>query len=415
MSPYCTDRFDDAPDIYESAEPADSAEQDGSAASQSASDSDDQTDPANTGISRTRLRPDQARDRFDTSRVDASKADFSDRVNAQKQTYIVSTRRRRKNRGPLIENDTSANEEGESSEDDTDESLARRIARINREIEEVRSALQRRDQAEPDGTPIDAQEKHGSSSPGEADITSLTRALSSLQTTQQQALSAHAQLSAHLFHPFVPRASSTSQETPTHSAPTEIDTTTLSRLATFDERLASLESSLGLDTSDKSPPPLIPTLTLLDKQLSLLTSPDAVPDLQAKLTSLRALTAAEPKQDPTATTEAEAPIAPHDLAQLRALYALLPTLQTLAPTVPLVLDRLRTLRGLHADAAGAKGMMDELDRRQGETEREIKAWREGLVAVEKAVVRAEEGFKVNVGEVEGWVRGLEERLKKNES
>lgn len=365
------------------------------------------------GISRTRLKPDTARSKFDTTRVDASKADFSDRLHAQKHSYIVSSRRRTKAR-PY---------EDLSDEDDTDEGLARRIARLNREIDEVRSALQRRDQERSDGVaeepPTDSDAV--SASPQEADITSLTRALDSIQTSQRQALSAHARFASQLARPFVPISNDTTlaYTTPAQAAE-QVDTTTLSKLATFDTRLAALEAALGPNDPSSPSGPILPTLSLLDSQLALLTSPSAVPDLQAKLSALLALNAATtvpPTDDDNEENDddADKKITSHDLAQLRSLYATLPALTSLAPTVPPLLERLRGLRHLHADAAGAKGMADELERRQAETERELAAWREGIAAVEKAVVRAEEGFKVNVGEVEGWVRRLEEQLQETNS
>ena len=345
-----------------------------------------------------------ARSRFDATRVDASKADFSDRLDDQKQSYIVSTRsgRRSKQRG---------SDEGadgfESEEDNTDEGLARRIARLNREIEEVRHALQQRDgtQERP------AEQTHDSSIP---DLTSLTRALDSIQVSQRQALSAHARLAAHFSQPFAPAASSDTEQARRidEPPPEPIDTATLSQLAAFDSRLASLESALGLDATDTpATAPVLPTLSLLDKQISLLTSPSALTDLQAKLTAAQSLSAATSATLKAAEENPDEALSPHDLAQLRALHTHVPTLTQLAPTVGPLLTRLRSLRYLHADAAGAKEALDDLQRRQDETDKELREWGEGLAAVEAAVGRAEEGFKGNADKVEKWVAQIEERLK----
>ncbi|GAM88498.1 hypothetical protein ANO11243_065310 [Dothideomycetidae sp. 11243] len=442
LDPLCDDAWhatlsspaDDAPDIYESAELNEGSQQashmrmnilstfysyaqDDLNASQSSSDAEDQADPSRPGISRRRLQIDHARDKFDASRVDASKADFSDSLEAQKQSYIVHNRRQKAGRRP--------SQEPDSDEDDTSEGIARRIARLNREIEEVRSALQQRelgpsggDSDEPKTRPLDTIGDDVEFSHGEADIAALVRALESVQTSQRHALSAHARLAAQLAQPSRPKTL-TESSSPANavSAPEPIDSTTLSKLVSFDTRLASLESALGLDAADQSTAavPVLPTLTLLDKQIALLTSPDAVPDLEAKLTAMRALSVAtagaKDHPDSEATSDQ---ISSQDLLQLRNLYSLLPTLTTLSPTVGPLLDRLRVLRHLHTDAAGAKENLDKLEQQQAEMDQEIRAWKDGLAAVEAAVAKAEEGFKTNVGAVEKWVAQLEQNVRSSE-
>lgn len=100
------------------------------------------------------------------------------------------------------------------------------------------------------------------------------------------------------------------------------------------------------------------------------------------------------------------------MAKLRALYALLPTLTSLSPTLPPLLTRLRSLRTLHANAVTASQTLDEVEQRQDEADKEIRAWREGLKKVEEAVARAESGMLENSSAVETWVKELEERVKK---
>ncbi|PNS20304.1 hypothetical protein CAC42_5754 [Sphaceloma murrayae] len=401
--------IDDAPDVYESPEVEDDAQ---APRSPSVSDAEE-NDDAIAGVTRSRLQLDQARNRFESSRVDASAADFSDRVSAKKQSYIVSTRAKKK--GVAVSNGR-AREEYESDEEmDDDESLARRIARLNREIEQVKVALrQREDQQE---FKVGTQAKDNGTA---SDINALNRALDSIHESQRQAISAHARLARQLAESF-PQPGTAQVPAPPQSQPQPpIDEDTLSKIASFDARLSSLETSLGLQgmdmsaTSSGSVVPILPTLSLLDQQLALLTANDNIPNLEAKLKALQALS--RDASPPDATKDGDEAsddtvLSAEDIAQLRSLYALIPTLSELAPSVPALLSRLRSLRHLHADAAQAGQLMSDLERRQDDMDKEIKAWRTGIEKVEEAVKRAEAGFKGNVDEVEKWVGELEGKLK----
>ena len=75
-----------------------------------------------------------------------------------------------------------------------------------------------------------------------------------------------------------------------------------------------------------------------------------------------------------------------------------------------MLDRLRSLQVVHAGAAEARADLEEIERRQGMMEGEIKRWKEGLEAVEKGVKESEETGRGNVEVVRKMVDGLEGRL-----
>ncbi|TKX23715.1 dynamitin-like protein [Elsinoe australis] len=404
--------IDDSPDVYESPEVEDGVQ--GTTKSPGFSDEEDEDDTKAAGVSRSRLQLDQARNRFENSRVDASSADFSDRVSAKKQSYIVSTRK--KKRATADENGAKA-EEIESEDEDDDEGLARRIARLNREIEEVRAVLRQRDDQNEgqEGT-----KSKDSQTPGTEDISALSRALDSIQESQRQAISAHARLAKQLAEP-MPQAETSEVPLAQASAPQDpTDEETLSKIAAFDARLSSLETSLGLNAMDISSSnsasvvPILPTLSLLDQQIALLSSQDNVPNLEGKLQALQTLQRGSAQTNGTKEDDEDTDdttLSAEDITQLRSLYSLIPTLNELGPSVPALLSRLRSLRHLHADAAQAGQLMSDLERRQDETEKDIKAWRTGIEKVEEAVKKAEEGFKGNSEEVEKWVRELEGKLK----
>ncbi|KAF2221839.1 Dynamitin-domain-containing protein [Elsinoe ampelina] len=403
--------IDDAPDVYESPEIEDSNQD----TARSPSVSDGEGDDADaTGVSRSRLQLDQARGRFESSRVDASAADFSDRVAAKKQSYIVSTRRKARS----VVNGSEDVRTGSESEGDDDQGLARRVARLNREIAEVKAVLRQRAEKEETQEGTKATSEGDVKNPGPEDITALSRALDSIHESQRQAISAHARLAKQLATPLPSNTLAAPQATQPAAPRESIDEATLSKIASFDARLNTLENSLGLHatdiSSDSSIVPILPTLSLLDQQIALLSSPDNVPNLEAKLKTLQTLQSGTFKSTTIKTDDDDAntpSLSAEDITQLRSLYALIPTLSDLGPSVPAILARLRSLRHLHTDAAQASQLLSDLEKRQDETDTELKAWRTGMEKVEEAIQRAEKGFKTNVDEVEKWVQELETKVK----
>jgi nuclear migration protein JNM1 len=304
-----------------------------------------------------------------------------------------------------------SNREQEQEGDDYDsedenESLQRKLARLNREMLEVQNELDKR-KSEGNGTQTHA---------GDEDVAVQLAQLSTALDGMRQSQSAQARLSKHLpkstFAPSkvdaVAVPESTRQEDTTKDT---TDTQALSKVADFDARLAILERQLGITsldtpealTTDSSFTPILPTLSLLDRQLALLTSSSSQSHIDTLAQKLIQPTPSQTQQDTHS---------PEDMAKLRALYALLPTLTSLSPTLPPLLTRLRSLRTLHANAVTASQTLDEVEQRQDEADKEIREWREGLKKVEEAVARAESGMLENSAAVETWVKELEERVKK---
>jgi nuclear migration protein JNM1 len=313
-------------------------------------------------------------------------------VSSKRRAYVVSNREQ--------------DQDGEDYDsEDEDESLQRKLARLNREMLEVQNELDKR-KTEANGT-----QTH----PGDEDMSAQLAQLSTALDGMRQSQSAQARLSKHL-----PTATSTLSGADAMTVPESTrqeeatkdtsDTQALNKVADFDARLAILERQLGitsLDTpetsnTDSSFTPILPTLSLLDRQLALLTSSSSASHID---------TLAQKLLQP-ASTETQDSQSPEDMAKLRALYALLPTLTSLSPTLPPLLTRLRSLRTLHANAVTASQTLDEVEQRQDEADKEIREWREGLKKVEETVARAESGMLENSSAVETWVKELEERVKK---
>ncbi|KAH0311873.1 hypothetical protein KCU71_g7530, partial [Aureobasidium melanogenum] len=385
--------LDESPDTYETPDLTDDA----STLPTSTAWSETSDTEANPNISRTKLQPDEARSQFQSSRVDARETDFSDRVSSKRRAYVVSNR-----------------EQGQDGEDydseDENESLQRKLARLNREMQEVQNELDKR-KSEANGT-----QAH----PEDEDVAAQLAQLSTALDSMRQSQSAQARLSKQLATSTPAKVDAVTVPESTRSGEVTKETTdtqTLNKVADFDARLALLERQLGitsLDTPEASTAnstftPIIPTLSLLDRQLALLTSSSSQSHIDTLAQKLQ-----QQQQAPTAgTTDTNHdPQSPEDMAKLRALYALLPTLTSLSPTLPPLLTRLRSLRTLHANAVTASQTLDEVEQRQDEADKEIREWRDGLKKVEEAVARAESGMLENSAAVEAWVKELEERVKK---
>lgn len=383
---------------------------------------DEEDDEEGTGISRTRLRIDQARSRFMPASVDARDVDFSDRLTSKRKSYKASSRRQR-----ILEDGTE--EFGELSDEEETLTLERRLARLKREIEEVKEEHRRQKEAEQRSTPDHDEE-----------ISSLSEALNEISRSSEIPRSR-----PPTSLPSPPQPPATAELVDSSSSATYTLTYTpsysavhaLSKAADFDRRLHLLERSLGigssalpeLDSSTGLPRAVLPTLEHLQRQLTTL-STASTSSLDSISRRVRTLTSeaeslekarrnAKAAQEALASTGAAVPDAAGEreedaeqTAKINALYGTLPTIESLAPLLPPLLDRLRSLRAIHADAAGASEMLERLERRQGEMAAEIGMWREGLEKVEGAMREGEEKMDGNRKLVEGWVKELEAKMER---
>lgn len=399
--------LDTAPDVYETfpddddttastplpSEPSDTSADE---------DDDDNNDDDAGGLNTRRLFPSSARRTFgETSRaIETKGADLSDRVDGRRKGYRV-----KRGGGRTREDD----------DDDDDETLEAKIARLRREVEECRA------EAEAEGREkgehyVDATEKL-------CDI--LAEAQLPEKARRKKGHARH-QSESVVFH-----------DAPTTAIPDadadEGDEHTLARISVFDQRLAALETALGIASldavtdADAASTPLLPTLTLLDHQLASLTTATSLRSLEQATSRIQKLKSeaqhlaqlqratASPKTTPAGSddeeTEAPALLSSDDMKRLETLYSLLPSLQSLSPTVPALVTRLRSLRTLHTTAASASQDLDDIERRQAEMDKELKMWREGLQKVEEAVRQHGEDNGRNGSYVKGWVDDLEGRVK----
>ncbi|KAK5630015.1 hypothetical protein RRF57_005730 [Xylaria bambusicola] len=377
-------------------------------------DDDDDGDTDGRGISQSRLRIDQARSRFMTSQVDARDVDFSDRVNGKRKSYRASSRRHR-----ILKDGTA--EIGDLSDEDNGETLEKKIARLKREIEEVKEEYSKQ------------KTEVAETSSDDTELVTLSQALEKLSTQPEEVAGSRARPTR-----LVCEATKSQEDgglapldnatyTLTY-APSYDQTHALAKAADFDWRLALLEKAIGISTATPDlegsglPRAILPTLETLQNQIMTL-SEASTSSLDSISRRVRTLTqeaeqleksrkAAKLAQEELSS--AGGPMVEADdaeqIAKINALYGTIPTIESLTPLLPPLLDRLRSLRSIHADAATASDTLERIEQSQSEMASDIKQWREGLEKIEEAMDEGEASMSGNMKVIEGWVKELEAKM-----
>ena len=313
------------------------------------------------------------------------------------------------------------------SDDDDDESLERKIARLKREVEEAKEEYARRKAA--------PSSSEGGDAAGTESLVTLSQVLAEISKPAGSALvpkapkTTPAPADAREEAAVVPMMGQDATYTVTY-APAYEQTHALAKAADFDRRLLMLEKGLGISSSsipeagsDGLARAILPTLDALEKQISTL-SQASTANLDAISRRVRTLAAEQDKlndsREKAKTLREElgkhAPTPAGDEseqdAKVNALYGILPTIEGLAPILPPLLDRLRSLRTIHADAATAGETLGRIEREQAEMAAELKQWRGGLEKMETAMKGGDEAVKGNMKIMESWVKDLEERMAK---
>ncbi|EEU48409.1 uncharacterized protein NECHADRAFT_74529 [Fusarium vanettenii 77-13-4] len=409
--------LDSAPDIYETPELTDDNSTVPTTAARTHSDDEFYDVEDDTpGISRSRLRINEARSRFLPANVDANGVDFSDRVDGKRKSYKASSRRQR-----ILQDGTE--ELGDLSDDDDDESLERRIARLKREVEEAKDEYAKRKAGASAQADDDAAK-------GDDRLASLSQVLDEISKPTGRRVTAQASKAvpptSQEEKPDLPAVDDATY-TVTY-APTYEQSHALAKAADFDRRLLMLEKGLGINASlmpeadvNGLPRAILPTLDSMNKQIStlaeastanldtisrrvrtLVQEQDKLNDSREKAKSLREELGRGAPTAPAEESEQE--------AKINALYGILPTIENLTPILPPLLDRLRSLRAIHADAATASDTLSRIEQQQTEMAAELKQWNEGLAKIEAAMKEGSVSIETNKKVMEEWVKDLEERM-----
>ncbi|KAG6296307.1 hypothetical protein E4U09_001821 [Claviceps aff. purpurea] len=418
--------LDSAPDIYETPELTDDNSTVPTTTNRAQSDDEfydvDGDDDDENGISRTRLRINEARSRFLSGNADTNTSRFSDRVDGKRKSYRASSRRQR-----ILHDGTY--ELGDLSGDDDDggddESLERKVARLKREVEEAKAEYMKRSTTNSGDSQSEAISTEGLRSLSHVlDEIAKPLGLDSSQAPTNAAVPNFTSVNQAEGVPAEDGATYTIKYAPSYE-----QSHALAKAADFDRRLLMLEKTLGIGSSSETETgsngllrAILPTLDGLEKQVSTL-SQASTSNLDAISRRVRTLAAEQDKlnetrekakalrdelgkQNPAPVDESE------QESKIKALYGILPTIENLTPMLPPLLDRLRSLRAIHADAATASQTLERIESQQIEMTGELKLWKEGLEKVEHSMKDGETLMKENAKVMEGWIQDLEARAAK---
>lgn len=228
--------------------------------------------------------------------VDARDVNFSDSIALKRQAYRSKDKSRRRRR-----RQDGTEEVGDLS-DSEDESLERRLARLRREVEELKVEMDSQAASGKDGVEGDKAQGVAAAEGEESGlgdgVAELSRALDNLHASSRGGHSPSSSAAAVLTQKLgaeansaKPDAGSQKQQPPADAASTAVTTVPppaaassagiLSHAAAFDGRLALLEASMGISSSSNpfvgdglSEPalqPVLPSLDQLTSRLSALT------------------------------------------------------------------------------------------------------------------------------------------------
>ncbi|KIY65924.1 hypothetical protein CYLTODRAFT_491918 [Cylindrobasidium torrendii FP15055 ss-10] len=197
-----------------------------------------------------------------------------------------------------------------------------------------------------------------------------------------------------------------SSPAPGPSTPASTDAKT--GLVGIDERVAQLERVVGsstasLDELTPLPPPLVPLITRLNAQLTLLAQPRHIDSISRRLKLLLS------DLDRSAHTHGRKGA----VASEPTHQQLLPVLDRLAasvPQIPHILTRLKTLSALHASAADFEQSLRTLEEDQKRSHSALAELDSALKHVETSLEENREVVKTNVEGLESRINALFARL-----
>ncbi|KAI0666565.1 hypothetical protein C8Q78DRAFT_983968 [Trametes maxima] len=211
-------------------------------------------------------------------------------------------------------------------------------------------------------------------------------------------------------------------------------------IAEMDKRVGELEKLVGsssapLDELAPLPPPLLPLLTRLNAQLTLLTQPRHIDSISRRIKLLNSelertsgssgsqahnasqrrgahhpqASGAGSASSPSSAVPPAAPSASSAALQ-EQLAPVLTRLAPLLPHIPHILTRLRTLSTLHTSAAGFQKTLESLEEEQRRVRGALEELQRAVDGVEKSLADNENLVKGNVRELENRIEGIGRRM-----
>ncbi|KAI0766853.1 hypothetical protein BD413DRAFT_480492 [Trametes elegans] len=209
-------------------------------------------------------------------------------------------------------------------------------------------------------------------------------------------------------------------------------------IAEMDRRVGELEKLVGsssapLDELAPLPPPLLPLLTRLNAQLTLLTQPRHIDSISRRIKLLNSElertsgshntqsnsasqrrgahhTSGSGVASSSSTTTQPGPPNASTAALQEQLAPVLTRLAPLLPHIPHILTRLRTLSALHTSAAGFQNTLEGLEEEQRRVRGALEELQRAVEGVEKSLSENEQLVKGNVRELEDRIEDVGRRV-----
>lgn len=210
------------------------------------------------------------------------------------------------------------------------------------------------------------------------------------------------------------------QEIPTDDAEPAPVEEEIPDLAAIDKRLGQLEGLVGasgttLDESSPLPPPLLPLITRLSNQLTVLTQPRHIDSISRRLKLLlsdldRASSAQVASQNRRQSQPSSQSPAPPSSSLQESIQPVLERLAPMLPHIPHILGRLRTLSTLHTSAAAFQETLQGMEEEQRRVRSALEELEKALVAVVKSLDENGRVISSNVTGLDVRVEELNKRM-----
>ncbi|KTW30741.1 hypothetical protein T552_00453 [Pneumocystis carinii B80] len=353
----------------------------------------------NEDISNDRLNVCEAKSRFLREQVEAEDVDFSERIRGKNRKSYVT---RNFHDYGVIE-----------------ETIDEKLARLRRELEEVREELNQKKFQE-------NKNENETVNKSFADLSELDYQMAELENKTKK--SAIAMLSKRLEELSLPESINNDDKEvvmETNESLNQPLKYTLNYnpsykekhleldLSEFENRLTMLEKSLGIDQihSYKLQAPILSTLSYLDKKITLLTSNKSYIDsITKKVKNLVAeMEILHEKKTKMDSKTSDLNTTPQE-KKIDALYENLEMIESISPILPNLLDRLKALRIIHADAATVTTGLKDCTQRQHIIQDEMLELKETLQKVESTMKESKITIQSNMMEIENMVKKLEQKV-----
>lgn len=281
------------------------------------------------------------------------------------------------------------------------ETLEARIARLQREVEEVRHIVRENHDTQP-GNKLDNVEKD------------LKAVLANLQKDRWPT-------SLELYSDLGTRKSGKS-----HIAIKSDDSNVqkyIIQLSSLESRLSKLESVIGanagqLDLNSGQQAPLTLILQDIRRRISLLASSSAgidkatsrVKDLASSIEKLRALRVQQQRSLPSGSDESFQSAEINN--KIMAVYDRLNALGSLSAIVPKLIDRLKSLQAIHADAGSSLVLTRDFENTIEGIKFEYKSWIHSLEKMESKLTDYDAKSGTNREALGKWIKSVEQRVEK---